>query len=257
MEHGTEDIIDAPGSTLATRSEGAMVGPGGPAIGSLIELAIHEKVSPDSLEKLVTLHERLSDRAAAEEFARAMASFQRECPQIRKESKAEIPTKSGGKYTFRFASLEAIWRTVRPILEKNNLTVTWDSKEDKGLVSCTCIVKHVNGHSERASFSCTTDTSASMIGPQKSAAAVTFARRQSLVQALGLTTTDQDTDGGPPTVTVPITEHQAANLQALIDETKTDLKKFLAWVGVEKLSDVPSSRFPDAIKFLERKRNAS
>ena len=101
------------------------------------------------------------------------------------------------------------------------------------------------------------DTAAAMSGAQKNGAALTYGKRQSLTSVLGLTTTDDDTAGVEVTVTVaPITEAQAADLTALAQEVGSDLKKILAWVGVEGLDTFPASEYGRVTKHLEGKRGA-
>lgn len=222
-------------------------------IGAILNHAVERGMDPASLEKLVALYERVSDRNAAKEFAEAMAAFQAECPPIPKTSSAKITMKSGGQYSYKYAELDAIVGVIRPLLSKHGLSYTWDSAEDSGKITCTCMIRHVNGHSVSAKFQCPVDSAAAMSGAQKSAAALTYARRQSLIQALGLTTCDPDTDAG---ATARITDNQAANLEALMSEVGADRPRFLRYLGVESLADLPASEFTAAVSALEAKRKA-
>jgi hypothetical protein len=224
------------------------------SIAGILDKAVSSGMSPEQLEKIVALYERVSDRQAAQEFAGAMARFQAKCKAIPKTSSAKISTKSGIQYSYKYAELDTIAAHVRPLLSDEGLSYTWDSVENKGSIDCVCTIRHLNGHSVSARFSCPTDSAASMSGAQKNAAALTYARRQSLIQALGLTTCDPDTDAG---ATDTITEHQAANLSAMLDEVSPGpegLAKFLKLMGVEKLSAIPASSFKVAITALEGKR---
>lgn len=54
----------------------------------------------------------------------------------------------------------------------------------------------------------------------------------------------------------PITEDQAANLQALIEEVDANKTKFMKYLGVMQLGDLPSTKYADAVAALERKRQA-
>lgn len=216
------------------------------AIVRLLELAVERSVPVEMLERLQALHERVSDRAAATEFAQALASFQNACPAIAKTSTAEIATKSGVKYTYSYAELDQIARTIRPHLQALGLSYTWDSEmQTTGVIVCRCTLRHINGHTITASFACPTENPSAMTSQQKHAAALTYARRQSLIQVLGLTTTDPDTDGANPE---PITEEQAHDLDTLISELGVDKPRFLRWAKVERLEDIPARNFESAIK---------
>jgi len=227
-------------------------------IASLLQLAIEKGVTVEALEKLVALHERVSDRMAAQEFNAALSRFQRECPPIRKSSTAKIATNSGANYSYSYAELDEIARTVNPILGELGLSYTWDSSVNDGLLRCVCTLRHVNGHSVSATFESPVDSAAKMSGAQKHAAALTFARRQSLVQVLGLTTCDADTAAAIPQEVAngTITVDQADDLRALAEEAGADMVKFLAWAKVSRFEDIPSSRYRSCLAALEAKRRS-
>lgn len=214
------------------------------AIIELLQMAVEKGLPVEALERLQALHERVSDRAAAIEFAQALATFQRRCPPIVKKSVAKVTTRGGAQYGYRYAELDEIARTVNPILAEVGLSYTWNSEVRDKMLHCTCILRHVNGHSVPANFSAPVDSAAGMSEQQKYAAALTYARRQSLTQALGLTTTDPDTDGGNPE---PITADQAADLRSLIEETGVNLTRFLKWAKVERIEDLLARDFESAV----------
>ena len=207
-----------------------------------------------ALEKLVALKERVDDRNASHEFSAALAKFQQECPAIEKTSTVDFTGRSSGvRVRYTFASLEKIVEVVRPILTKNDLSFNWDSEEtDKG-IKVVCKLYHSNGHMRPATFSCPAESKAGMSRQQGQAAALTFARRQSLVQVLGLTTTEPDTDAVPTTT---ITDQQAADLRALMDEVKANERRFLKVYGVESVDDLPAGMLHPAINALQAKRRA-
>lgn len=236
----------------------AVMAPAGPLdVADLMRHAIDKGVSVEALEKLVTLHERLADRVAASEFAQAMADFQSECPAIPKSSRASINTKSGARYSYQYAELPAIARVVNPLLAKRGLSYTWDSDmTEAGLMHCVCTLRHVNGHSISASFTAPLDEEARMSVTQKGGAALTFAKRQSLVQVLGLTTTDPDTDLAGAGSTDSITAKQEADLDAMISEVNADRARFLKYMGVEALDQLRASDYSRAVAALNAKRKA-
>ena len=85
--------------TITTRSTPlARTDQGPDQIAQLLQVAIDKNISVEAMEKLVELHERVSARQAASEFAAAMAEFQAECPSIPKTSTAKIVTQSGAGY---------------------------------------------------------------------------------------------------------------------------------------------------------------
>jgi len=223
---------------------------------AMIKLAITEKVPVDTMERLVALAERMTDRAAASEFAGALAAFQGECPSIAKTSTANIPGASGGGFSYKYAELDQIVATIRPLLHRRGLSYSWDCKLDGQLLNCMCTLRHVNGHSVTATFTSPTESKAGMSPQQKVASALTFARRQSLVQVLGLTTCDPDTDAalGSPE---PITPGQVSNLEAFVRDSGASLTGFLKYMDVASLADIQSRNYESAVTALNQKKRAA
>lgn len=225
-------------------------------VSALLNKALETGISVEALEKLVTLHERVADRQARQEFATALATFQDECPPIAQNRTAEIATRNGPSYSYAFADLGQIAKVVRPLLRPLGLSYAWTSTEEGGKQTVTCTLRHVNGHSESADFTAPAGSRAAMSDAQKAASAVTYARRQSLVMVLGLTI-DTDTDGGDPEDAEMITEQQAADLELAVENAGGDKDAFLHWLRVESFDKIPESKRKMALTFIERKRKAS
>jgi hypothetical protein len=214
----------------------------------------------DVLERLVGLQERMEERNAVKAFHKAMAEFQAECPQILKDSHAKIRTKSGAEYGYKYAELDQIDDAIRPLMTRLGLSKRFTTEKIGGEVKVTCIVSHMDGHSISSDFQCALDTEAAMSGPQKGGAAVTFAKRYALIAALGLTTTETDTDAQQKIDRKPekINSEQAANLSALLDEVygadSGARAKFFQFFDVETVADLTAPQFAVACRELEKKR---
>lgn len=242
-----------------TTQDGAAVAPSGAdgEIMALLTRAVDQGASVEALERLVALKERVDDRNARAAFFEALSAVQETMPEVPKRRTAKIATRGGGSYAYSYAALEDITRTIRPVLRKYGLSYSWDVAQGEGALIVTCILRHIDGHEERASFPVPVDSKAAMSDAQKNGAALTYGRRQSLVAVLGLTTADDDVDGAEVGRSVDtITADQAADLDALIDEAGADRSKFLRWAGVERLADLPADRYRKAVDMLERKRGA-
>lgn len=231
------------------------VAEGAEQVSALMKLALEHGHPVEVLNQLFDLQVRVDERNARAEFFDALARFQEEVPSIHKGQTARIATKAGGSYSYTFAPLDAIAKTIREPLRKHGFSYGWTVQQngDHGLL-VECILRHKGGHEERASFPVPVDTAAAMSGAQKNGAALTYGKRQSLTSVLGLTTTDDDTDGEVPP-TGPITAAQLADLEALIEEVGADRAAFVRWLKVENLSSLPQYDLPRAIKALEDKRS--
>lgn len=248
----------ATGMEITTR-DGTALAPAGAdsEITALLRHALDAGASVEALERLVALKERVDDRNARAAFFEALAVVQESMPEIPKKRTAKIATRGGGSYAYRYAALEDITRTIRPVLRQHGLSYSWDVAQSDGALIVTCVLRHVDGHEERASFPVPVDNKAAMSDAQKHGAALTYGRRQSLVAVLGLTTADDDVDGaGVGGAADTITAEQAADLEDLIEATGVDRAKLLRWAGVSSLADLPADRYAQALKLLERKRGA-
>lgn len=244
-----------PGVEITRRAEGAVAPVGDGEIMGLLARAVEAGASVEALERLVALKERVDRENARRAFFDALSRAQDEMPEVPKSRTAQIATRSGASYSYRYAALEDITRTIRPVLRRHGLSYAWDVTQGENALVVSCVLRHVDGHEERASFPVPVDSGSRMSAAQANGAALTYGRRQSLIAVLGLTTADGDVDGAD--VGAPadrITPQQAADLDALIDEVGADQRKFLQWAGVERLEDLTQDKYQAAVRVLERRR---
>lgn len=248
-------MVEAPEvRTLAPLSAAALapIQDEGAQVMGLMQQAIERGVSVDALGKLVELQERVMRRRAELEFSQARAEFQNVCPPIPRSSKAKITTKSGTSFEYAYADFEQVVETVRPHLHARGFSFTFDSETDGKMLTCICHLRHANGHTIASRFALPTESASAMSEQQKYGAALSFAKRQSLVSVLGLALTDPEPEGG--SVSEPITAEQAANLSALIAETGVVLTKFTHHFGVARLDVMRQNQYPEAVALLEARR---
>lgn len=162
------------------------------SVESFILKAIETNVPVETMEKLFALREKVKAEKAKEVFVQSMSNFQNDCPIIKKTKK--ILNKDGRTTRYMYAPLEAIVEQIKAPLAKNGLSYTWDVTNATGLLTAIAKVTHILGHSEVSSFQVPIDTEGYMTAPQKVASALTFAKRYSLCNALGISTGDEDTD---------------------------------------------------------------
>ena len=215
-----------------------------------------ESLDVEVLERIVALKEREEDRQATRALHDAIATFQGEVGPIPKTKRVDFAGRSGHRVTYSYAPLDVIAEAIREPLARAGLSYTWDSKTEPAALHCICTVRHVHGAKVTASFGAPIDTEAKMSGPQRAAAALTYARRQSLVQALGLTSADTDTDAEDGLTGEHISSAQVKELHAWVKNSGADLDRFLDLLGVATFSDLDTSRFEEAKDLLRRKMEA-
>jgi hypothetical protein len=237
---------------------GDLIQEGPPAnVMELLGRAVDRGVSVEAIERLVELEARMTARNAAKEFADALADFQSVCPLIQRTSTAQIVSKRTGKaFSYPYAELDEVARTIREPLHQRGFSYGWDSKMvAAGVLEVVCTLRHRNGHSQTATFTCTVDENDAISKPQQCASTLTFARRYSLIQVLGLTLTDPDPDGERQP---PISDEDVQRVEDMIAACEdagspVDRKRFLAWLKVEKLEDLRPAQLDQAMRELKKR----
>ena len=229
--------------------------------GHIVQSAIEKGIDAEGLSKLLDVFERVKAGQAKEAFAAGMTAFKARCPQIerRTENTQFTVTRYGVKVPRKFASTQDIGAQTKDLLSECGLSYRWgDAVINGGMMTIACIVRHVGGHEESSSSTIPIESSAGASPQQKYGIAEAYAMRYSLKKALGLTECDEDDDGNDPGQPADtITEHEAANLDALIDEIGgTTRAGFLKVYTLEKVGDLPRSMYRGAVGMLEQKRGA-
>jgi hypothetical protein len=247
---------------LVTRADGLPAVESGSEVTTLVQMAIENKVPVELLEKLVAMKERFEERDARQAFVEALAAFRNELPPIirTRENTQFSVTRGGVKRYAKYAPLEDIDKAARLVAAKHGLVWTWNTDVDEHLMRVTCRVTHVGGHFEETTVSMPYESKAGSSPQQKYGSTQTYGMRYSLIAALGITTADEDIDGAGGDGggdKEPITADQVAALSDLIESVEADKPKFLRYMGVESLENIPAENYKRAVDALEQKRKAA
>lgn len=197
------------------------------------------------LEKLMALSERYEANQARRAFDEAIAAAKSKIPRIIKNRQ--------GHNSKAYADFAAIAKAVDPILAEFGLSYRFRTKQDER-IHVTCIISHKAGHAEENTLAGPADTSGSKNTIQAIGSTLTYLQRYSLVQALGLASSDDDDGNAGGTTT--ITDEQVTEIAALIEDVQADKAGFLKYIGVSALTDIPAKQFQRAIDALNTKRRA-
>ena len=153
------------------------------------------KEGVEVIKELRALQRQEDERNAKHACDEAMRNFQRKCPAIGKTK--GVPDKFGN-IAYRYTPLEEIIKVIQPILDECGLSYSFDTdvQSQIGWVIAICDITHVAGHSFRkqAKFPLGTKTLI-MSDTQQYSAALSFANRRVLCNALGIVTVGDDQDG--------------------------------------------------------------
>lgn len=214
----------------------------------LISQGMEKGLNIDQLEKLMGLQERWEAKEAKKAFAVAMSKFQAEKPDILRQS--GVSHDQGKTNKFFFATLATIQKAVDPILSKCGLSYSWKQSGEGDKIKITCLVSHIDGHSEETFLEGDHDSSGSKNKIQAIGSAVSYLKRYTLMNAFGLSTGDDD---GASTQMTP-EEVDALMLEKLI-KLKSE-KKITDKATADRLDQIidkkESSSYKKAIKILEK-----
>ena len=118
-------------------------------------------------------------------------------------------------------------------------------------ITVTCILSHIEGHSESTTLSSIADGSGNKNSIQGIGSTVTYLERYTLTGVLGLTSADSDMDGRISMDT--ISEKQAEGIKERLAATDSDVKKFCQVLGITNVDAMPTGKYAEADNILTQK----
>jgi hypothetical protein len=207
-----------------------------PSAENLIEKALSNNVSVETIERLLAMRKELKAEFAKEQFDLAMSGFQAECPTIK--------TKAGGKtklgiIAYKYAPLDSIVEQVKPIIGKFGLSYSIKIETSEKSVKAICIVKHISGHYETSEMEAPHGVKTDIMSEtQRFASTSTFVKRYAFCNAFGIMTGDDDTDANSedkkPKATITV---QGAVKQIREEKDKLKLDKYRLWLDKQTFTE--------------------
>lgn len=217
---------------------------------AIISAAIERGVSPENLEKLLTLQERWETNQSRKLFISAMALAKPKFGSVLKKA-------DGYDKRYKYETLPDVIAAVDGPLGENGLTYDWITEDlEGGRIRVTCVLTHESGYSRSNSLSGHPDDTAApkanMNAYQRLGGAVTYLQRYTLKAALGIAASE-DTDGGEPLPDSPLIDaEQFRYLQDLIEKAGADEKKMLTFLKREELKDLNQKNYKWAEDMLRK-----
>lgn len=217
-------------------------------------------VDIDKMERLMQMHERMTDRAARAAYFAALAEMQPELPVVGRKGNIVIHKKDMAKtpenviQSTPYALWEDINEAVRPLLAKHGFALSFRIKKDGDRVDVTGVLSHREGHSEETTMSLPMDTTGSKNNVQAIGSSASYGKRYTAIALLNITTRGEDDDGKAATAGMVISDEQLTKLRTLIDEVGGDVAKLCAHFKINALPDLPVAKFAEAVGIVELKR---
>lgn len=147
--------------------------------------AADPSVDLDKMERLMQMHERMQAKAAATDYAAALADMQDALPSIGERGNA------AGRYTY--ALWEDINAAIKPILKQYGFALSFRTDCTDG-IAVTGVLSHRNGHSEETTIKLAADSSGNKNAVQAIASSVSYGKRYTAGALLNLTSHGEDDD---------------------------------------------------------------
>jgi ERF superfamily len=219
---------------------------------ALLSKAIEVGAGIETVERLVALAQEVRALQAREAWYGAMAQFQKDCPKIHKTLTARIQT-SRASFNYSYAPLSEILDVIQPVMAPLGLSVSWRLPrivDDRVITSCR--VAHAMGHVEDSGEIAvpiiTKDPEIGASPPQRVGAAMTYARRYSLMAIVGLAPEEDDdaqnpvsqpsSSSTPSPTTTPTTTPTPP--------TADDEPSFAPWGAIQMVTQLAGGKFSAA-----------
>lgn len=207
------------------------------------------------LEKLLDMAERVQAKTAKDAYAAAMSAAQAEMRRIAPDLN-NIQTRS------MYASYAKLDSMIRPIYTRHGFSMSFSSETPAPeMVRIIARVKHALGHEEMHSLDIPADGKGArgndvMTKTHATMSAVTYGRRGLTKMIWNLAEGKElDDDGNGAAGNSPITDTEAAEINALIDDAKVDRKTFLEWIKADKVEAISARNFVKARDALVARKN--
>lgn len=200
------------------------------------------------MDKILAMMERLEDKNAERQFNVAMHEAQGEMRQIGTDL-TNPQTRS------KYASYGKLDRILRPIYTKHGFSVSFDTGDsDPGFLTVLAYVAHESGHTRTYRAPMPADGKGAkggdvMTKTHAAGSAMSYGMRYLLKMIFNVAVGEDDDDGNAAGLET-ITEKQAADILAMMDEYGTDRALFLKYFSIDEVAHLPAKHFETAVQAL-------
>lgn len=220
------------------------------AMVSMIErVAVSPDVPIEKLEKMLDLQERIWAKNARDAFYADFALMQAEMPEIPKRGEIKVR----GVVQSKYALFEDIVEFSKPVMQRHGFSLFHKSRIENGEMIVTGILAHKGGHAEQDEIPLPYDTSGNKNATQVRGSTLSYGKRYTASNLLLITSRGEDDDGSAAGSGATITEEQFMELRNMIEEADADEEKFLKFLRVQNLEELPQAQYGHAVAALTKK----
>lgn len=259
-----------PGKAVARHEPAPAPSMSDPFVAMIREVALNKDLDVTKLDALLAMQERILDRQNREAFDRALAEMQPKLPVIDRNGRIVIRKKDAqGERTgdiqqsTAFARWEDIVEEITPILSAHGFALRFKpGNTDKGLIRIEATLSG-HGHRETAVLELVHESSGSKNPIQAVGSTISYGKRILGCSLLNIVTRGDDDDGkgggGPMVLGDPVTAEELEKVIALAVAVECSEPRLIKRMNskrpkghptIERLSDLPRSRFAEAVEAL-------
>lgn len=186
-------------------------------------VALDPTVDIERLRAIIDMEQSSQDRAAEKEFESAFVQMQSRLPAVAKRGEGQSKT--------AFAKLEDIQAAVRPVLIEHGFGFRFKVTDQESALDVTCILSHTNGHKDTDTIRLPYDAGGQKNNTQARGSSVSYGKRYTLCNILGIQLGGEDNDGGKPLSGDTLTEHQVKAIRDKLETLGRGEDMFLQWAG--------------------------
>ncbi|HEV2301510.1 MAG TPA: ERF family protein [Stellaceae bacterium] len=213
------------------------------------------------MQALLAMQKELIAEEARAAFNAAFARLAARLPRVRKSGEVSYPANKNNpegpqKKAFAYARWEDIDAAIRPLLLDEGFSLSFDTAPHPGGGAIvTGALLHAAGHEKCASIGpLPLDTSGGKNNLQGAGSTFSYGKRYTATMLLNLTFEGEDDDGRRGGAEF-ISAEEVKRLSDLLIETKSDLDRFLQFMGVAGLPNIEKRDYPRAVNALVSKKS--
>lgn len=215
--------------------------------------ATNPNIDIEKMERLIQMQERVIARNDEREFNNAFTAAQSEMSPIAADCR-NPQTRS------KYASYAALDRVLRPIYTKHGFSLSFNTSPDAPdqYIRVTCDVMR-GGHARHYQADVPADGKGAkggdvMTKTHATGAAMSYGMRYLLKMIFNVAIGEDDDDGNSAGVREKsIDEKQAMKISDMIEASGANRAKFLEYLKVDAIENLPASRYDDAMAKLKAK----
>jgi hypothetical protein len=226
--------------------------------GAVLDMIVRAATNPDvdveKMERLMSMHDRIVAQKAESAFNNAMSLTQSETGRVAADA-------SNPQTRSRYASYAAIDRALRPTYTKHGFALSFDTGEGapEGYMRVLCYVSHRAGHTRTYHADMASDGKGAKGGDVMTkthavGSAFTYGQRYLLKMIFNVAVGEDDDGNKGGGAGDTISDEQKQTLVDLMRETDANTAKFLQYLRVGSLDELPAKRFNEARQALEAKK---